>query len=194
MDGKLFVDDFFFNDTATTEIYTLSLHDALPISGLAPACPLPCAAGQDRGPTGVAGGRFPALRLPLAGGTRLVTERSCGAAARRVGPRLCRTPSTSPTRGLGHDTGNHPERAERITAIEASLQQRDWLGYERRQAAPATREAIVAVHAGEYVDTVRSMSERGGAFDADTLVGPGSYEAAASAAGAACGMAEALLA
>src|SRR6266852_5617293 len=26
---------FFFNDTATTEIYTLSLHDALPISGIA---------------------------------------------------------------------------------------------------------------------------------------------------------------
>src|SRR2546427_11974590 len=26
---------FFFNDTATTEIYTLSLHDALPISTLA---------------------------------------------------------------------------------------------------------------------------------------------------------------
>src|SRR3712207_9293471 len=26
---------FFFNDTATTEIYTLSLHDALPISRLA---------------------------------------------------------------------------------------------------------------------------------------------------------------
>src|SRR5471030_3369661 len=30
---------FFFNDTATTEIYTLSLHDALPIS---PAPPPPC--------------------------------------------------------------------------------------------------------------------------------------------------------
>src|SRR6266566_9199423 len=32
---------FFFNDTATTEIYTLSLHDALPISGKpgAPLCP-----------------------------------------------------------------------------------------------------------------------------------------------------------
>src|SRR2546429_3478521 len=27
---------FFFNDTATTEIYTLSLHDALPISRVAP--------------------------------------------------------------------------------------------------------------------------------------------------------------
>src|SRR6266487_7038792 len=33
---------FFFNDTATTEIYTLSLHDALPISSASPArrgCP-----------------------------------------------------------------------------------------------------------------------------------------------------------
>src|SRR5690349_22044117 len=28
----LFYSFFFFNDTATTEIYTLSLHDALPIS------------------------------------------------------------------------------------------------------------------------------------------------------------------
>src|SRR2546430_14574551 len=28
----LFLFFFFFNDTATTEIYTLSLHDALPIS------------------------------------------------------------------------------------------------------------------------------------------------------------------
>src|SRR3712207_9313271 len=28
---------FFFNDTATTEIYTLSLHDALPISLVGPA-------------------------------------------------------------------------------------------------------------------------------------------------------------
>src|SRR2546422_5516539 len=33
---------FFFNDTATTEIYTLSLHDALPISAVA------------RKPTGIA--------------------------------------------------------------------------------------------------------------------------------------------
>src|SRR2546422_9559979 len=29
---SLFFSFFFFNDTATTEIYTLSLHDALPIS------------------------------------------------------------------------------------------------------------------------------------------------------------------
>src|SRR3712207_9509942 len=32
--GYLFFIFFFFNDTATTEIYTLSLHDALPISAV----------------------------------------------------------------------------------------------------------------------------------------------------------------
>src|SRR2546430_8874060 len=51
---------FFFNDTATTEIYTLSLHDALPISGARSprsrgrgsmprhACTCPSADGQVR--------------------------------------------------------------------------------------------------------------------------------------------------
>src|SRR6266511_278161 len=38
------IDFFFFNDTATTEIYTLSLHDALPISsGRSTACRRGCA-------------------------------------------------------------------------------------------------------------------------------------------------------
>src|SRR6266496_6717831 len=32
MSPQFFTFFFFFNDTATTEIYTLSLHDALPIS------------------------------------------------------------------------------------------------------------------------------------------------------------------
>src|SRR2546425_251337 len=36
---------FFFNDTATTEIYTLSLHDALPISLLGGNLFLVCEAG-----------------------------------------------------------------------------------------------------------------------------------------------------
>src|SRR3712207_7613652 len=31
--GTCIIGVFFFNDTATTEIYTLSLHDALPICG-----------------------------------------------------------------------------------------------------------------------------------------------------------------
>src|SRR3712207_2209139 len=36
LEKKINLDYFFFNDTATTEIYTLSLHDALPISS--PTC------------------------------------------------------------------------------------------------------------------------------------------------------------
>src|SRR5215203_7253549 len=45
---------FFFNDTATTEIYTLSLHDALPIS-----------AGRRPLRQRRAGGREPRARVPL---------------------------------------------------------------------------------------------------------------------------------
>src|SRR2546425_8406692 len=48
---------FFFNDTATTEIYTLSLHDALPIS-LAPGAVARAAAEQ---------GMVPAVARPLFG-------------------------------------------------------------------------------------------------------------------------------
>mgnify|MGYP007026279217 CR=1 FL=1 len=39
-EGQQSLQDFFFNDTATTEIYTLSLHDALPIYPLVDTIPL----------------------------------------------------------------------------------------------------------------------------------------------------------
>src|SRR6266436_5594303 len=45
---------FFFNDTATTEIYTLSLHDALPIYHRSPASMAQTAATVDD----LSGGRF----------------------------------------------------------------------------------------------------------------------------------------
>jgi acetoin utilization deacetylase AcuC-like enzyme len=70
---------------------------------------------------------------------------------------------------LEHDTGyGHPERAERMRAIEAELQRRDWLGYERREAPPATLDQLLAVHPREYVDALRETSARAGAFDLDT--------------------------
>src|SRR5260221_14760395 len=46
---------FFFNDTATTEIYTLSLHDALPIS----------VEVQNIGPDAVLAPEFPAPQTPV---------------------------------------------------------------------------------------------------------------------------------
>jgi acetoin utilization deacetylase AcuC-like enzyme len=96
---------------------------------------------------------------------------------------------------LEHETtAGHPERPARITAIESSLAERGWLGYEVRQAAPASREMLVAVHSAEYVDAVRSMSDSGGgAFDQENMVSEGSYRAAVHASGAACAMVEALL-
>src|SRR3712207_9542489 len=65
---------FFFNDTATTEIYTLSLHDALPIS-----------------PAGV--GRVRRGRGSPGGGHAL--ERSRGSAALGTGSGLCELPRRS---------------------------------------------------------------------------------------------------
>src|SRR3712207_8115845 len=67
---------FFFNDTATTEIYTLSLHDALPISELGgdPATQarlrLDGDDARDHGHPAVVGAGWPALRLPRQGARR----------------------------------------------------------------------------------------------------------------------------
>lgn len=93
-----------------------------------------------------------------------------------------------------HENGEHPERSARITAIERALGRRGWCGYERRVAPPVDREALVAVHAPEYLDAVRSLCEAGGgALDENTVVTPGSYGAALHAAGAATAMTAALL-
>src|SRR2546422_8453453 len=71
---------FFFNDTATTEIYTLSLHDALPIS-LRPFAARRAAAGV-RGAAGARGGAGQAGR-----GARARRGRGRGrGAGRRASP------------------------------------------------------------------------------------------------------------
>src|SRR3712207_7347057 len=54
---------FFFNDTATTEIYTLSLHDALPIYRSARARPDRRRGGRGVHRRGVARGRRQLRRL-----------------------------------------------------------------------------------------------------------------------------------
>ena len=103
-------------------------------------------------------------------------------------PLLFRHPSS-----LGHDTGGHPERPERILAIEAELARRDWLGYEVREAPAAEEDQLLAVHPPEYVAAVREHSRRGRPFDLDTPVSPGSWEAALHAAGGPCRLVEELL-
>ena len=94
---------------------------------------------------------------------------------------------------LEHETGEHPERPSRIQAIEAELERRGWLGYERREAPAAPLDAIMAVHAEAYVEAVRSRSAARGSLDGETVLSPGSYRAALHAAGGACAMVDALV-
>src|SRR3989441_11918163 len=68
---------FFFNDTATTEIYTLSLHDALPRAVRGAARDLPAAPRP--GPPGPAhGAELPRERLGSEGARRRVGDLDLG--------------------------------------------------------------------------------------------------------------------
>ncbi|MFL5819748.1 MAG: histone deacetylase [Solirubrobacteraceae bacterium] len=96
---------------------------------------------------------------------------------------------------LEHDTGMHPERADRIPAVEAELERRGWPGLRRVEAPAVEPEALRAVHPDEYVSWIEELSERGGgAIDPDTVTSPGSYQAALHAAGGAMRMVDLLLA
>src|SRR3989442_11950864 len=65
---------FFFNDTATTEIYTLSLHDALPIS---PGATWRSARPTSRRSVGsIPGSERPATTSTCAGDCRIAAGRS----------------------------------------------------------------------------------------------------------------------
>lgn len=96
---------------------------------------------------------------------------------------------------LEHDTGPHPESAERIHAIERELAGSAISSLERVEAPAATRAQLTAVHTAGHVDGVRELAEGGGgSLDPDTVASSGSYTAATHAAGGACAMADALLA
>jgi acetoin utilization deacetylase AcuC-like enzyme len=95
---------------------------------------------------------------------------------------------------LDHDPGPHPEQPARIVAIEQALQARDWLGFERRVAPPATRAQLEAVHPARLINGIQELcASGGGAIDADTVVSPGSWDAALHAAGGAVAVVDALI-
>ena len=92
-----------------------------------------------------------------------------------------------PACGL-HDAGpGHPERPERIAAVLAALRapalasQVAWV-----EATPANRPDIAAVHDGPYLHRLEQLAAAGGgALDADTVMGPRSWDAALAGAGVA---------
>src|SRR5256885_14606785 len=91
---------FFFNDTATTEIYTLSLHDALPISGIGHRLHPPRSARLDR-----AAGRHAALLEALGqlAAQVLADQRGLPAALFLVGGRHQRGHGRSEERRVGKE-------------------------------------------------------------------------------------------
>lgn len=94
-----------------------------------------------------------------------------------------------------HLTGRgHPERPERLKAVEAGAEQVG-LGTSLVPTAPrpATRAEIERVHAPAYVEALQRFCEAGGGpLDGDTSAVPESWEAALLAAGAGITAAEQL--
>jgi acetoin utilization deacetylase AcuC-like enzyme len=95
---------------------------------------------------------------------------------------------------LRHETGGHPERAARLSAIERELSARDWLGFERVTSEAVDRAVLEAVHPAAYIESIERICASGGGYlDLDTVVSADSFEAALHAAGGAVEMVDLLL-
>jgi acetoin utilization deacetylase AcuC-like enzyme len=95
-----------------------------------------------------------------------------------------------------HEPGaNHPERPDRLRAVQAALDADAFAGLERCQAPRAEVAAIEGVHEGRYVEEVFESVPGSGRvhLDPDTALSPASGEAALRAAGAASAAVDAVL-
>jgi acetoin utilization deacetylase AcuC-like enzyme len=87
----------------------------------------------------------------------------------------------------GHDAGpGHPERPERLAAVEAGIRRAGLDGALLAVApTPASEEDLGRVHAEAYRRALESFCRTGGGqLDPDTHVGPASWDAARLGAGA----------
>ena len=89
---------------------------------------------------------------------------------------------------LKHDMGaHHPECPARIHAIEDQLIASGLFGYLQHHDAPeVTREQLLRVHDGDYLDDIAAKAPKEGILnlDGDTTMNPYTYPAALRAAGA----------
>lgn len=79
----------------------------------------------------------------------------------------------------------HPERPDRLRAIERALEHEKFSGLARVEAPRGDVETIALCHPMDYVEAIRAASPKDGIvhIDADTSMSPGSYEAALRAVG-----------
>jgi acetoin utilization deacetylase AcuC-like enzyme len=100
---------------------------------------------------------------------------------------------------LEHDprvySPEHPDTPERLLTLESELAQRDWLGWQRREAPTVSEDELELVHSAAHVRAIAELcASGGGAIDPDTFVGEASFRAALHAAGGASAMVAALVA
>jgi acetoin utilization deacetylase AcuC-like enzyme len=81
----------------------------------------------------------------------------------------------------------HPERPERLRAVEAALEAEKFQTLARAEAPTAPFEIIALCHPMDYILQIRDATPREGMvrLDADTSMSPGSFEAALRAIGGA---------
>jgi acetoin utilization deacetylase AcuC-like enzyme len=88
---------------------------------------------------------------------------------------------------LQHDPGpGHAERPARLRAVLQAPELDRYAALDRVEAPPATREQLLRVHSVAHVDRILAGAPADGQhrLDEDTLMSPGSVEAALRAAGA----------
>src|SRR3954453_17404441 len=99
-----------------------------------------------------------------------------------------------PTLLLGHPAAlahqvpmGHPERPDRIRAVERALEDECFSGLIREQALRAEPETITLIHPEPYIQAIIAAAPREGfvQIDADTSMSPGTLEAALRVVGAA---------
>ena len=95
-----------------------------------------------------------------------------------------------------HDTGpHHPESSQRLAAISHALEANEFAVLGREQPPRAEAAQIRRMHQAAYVDRVLESAPAQGhmALDSDTVMSPGSLEAALRAAGAVCAAVDAVM-
>ena len=98
---------------------------------------------------------------------------------------------------LDHDPGeHHPESPARLRAVLAALDAPEFAALDRRDAPTADPEDIARVHPRDFVEAMLAAipAEGYAGIDADTILSPGSGQAALRAAGAAVAAVDAVIA
>ena len=88
---------------------------------------------------------------------------------------------------LEHDTGAHPESAERLLSVTSRLRDVGILDrFTLGEAFPATAESLRLNHTREHIDHVRSLAQSGGGrIESDTVLSSRSFDVGLSAVGVA---------